>query len=688
MPAMVETMAARQARILRAAIQQKAAALGYSRSSDIPEDMTFIQWCEDLGRKGLKVDGKPFTLEDRPALRPIYEAIPTTREEAHDWTLVVMKATQLGLTIWEVLADLYMAIKFGPVTIGLFLPDQATATFKSQQRFMRIVRSDPALYDRLIHRAEEELGRSRRKIGEGNVLTREYAGSLLLFLWTSGRVTTESRPMDILSLDEVQEMALDDIDKARARLGDSMVRFTLMLSTANLPNMDIDFWYQQGTREVWHSLCEACGVESDLSDPIHFPGRVTAYNEGQIAGAPRDDFVWTCPACSAWIKNPQRGRYIAQAPDRARNRIRSFLIPRTISPRITPRQIVTDFARAKTGDQRKSFWNRTLARPYIDPDQVPVTLAKLEAAAAEGQAMGLKWLTQGRGCYMGVDQMGGWNAIIIKRRLPDGRQAVVHVEAIHSDDPFEGTADLMRRYGVAYCVVEQLPNVNDARRFANQFPGRVFLAGYADLRDDMMVWGDDLSRSDRRTAAEDRTRYTVTLNQFKAMQAALFRLREARCLWPDPDALEQSIPEGGVPQRRLIVRDVVWTHFTKTALVVDQHPETRKPVARVKKLDLDPHFSYANMLCDIAWSRDAGGTTFIPPAGMEPPRVVEQPQAGRVLDDPSMPAGVRALVTPPPPGTCGACASFTDGMCSARRLRVRADDPECPLYIPADDPMS
>ena len=53
----------------------------------------------------------------------------------------------------------------------------------------------------------------------------------------------------------------------------------------------------------------------------------------------------------------------------------------------------------------------------------------------------------------------------------------------------------MRTFGVIVCAVEQLPNVNDARRFANQFPGKVFLAGYADLRDDIMVRGDNMTTS-------------------------------------------------------------------------------------------------------------------------------------------------------------------------------------------------
>jgi hypothetical protein len=55
-------------------------------------------------------------------------------------------------------------------------------------------------------------------------------------------------------------------------------------------------------------------------------------------------------------------------------------------------------------------------------------MAHCDAAEAAGKALGLVWETSGRDCYMGIDQMGGWNAVIIKRRLPDGRQAVVQAK--------------------------------------------------------------------------------------------------------------------------------------------------------------------------------------------------------------------------------------------------------------------
>jgi hypothetical protein len=660
----------------------EAARLGYDRPGAIPDDMTFLAWCNDLAAKGMKIDRKPFRLDDRPALIPIYEAIPTTRAEAWQRVLTIQKATQLGLTVWEVLADIYMAKKWGPLNIGLFLPEQTLASFKSEHRFMPIIRSVPDLHRELVMRNDED-GKTRR-YGEGNILTRQFGDSLLMFLWTSGKVTTESRPMDVVSLDEVQGMTLAAIDQVRARTGDSDVQFGMLLSTANMPDLDINAWYQRGTQEVWHTRCLACGEMSDLSDPAGiFPAQSIVYSTGELRGpagvAPADEYSWSCPRCRAWLPDPQVGEYVPQNPS-AGVRRRSFLLPRTISPRTSARELFDQWNTARTGDQKKSFYNRALARPYIDADQLPVTLATCQACVEAGAAMGVKWEVTGRETLMGIDQMGGWNAVIIKKRLPTGHQAVIHVEAVFDDDPFERCSTLMTQYGVSVCVVEQLPNVNDARRFANRFRGRVFLAGYANLRDDMMIWGDDMSRSDRRTSEEDRSRYTVTLQQYKAMQTALYRIRDRACLFPDPMLLEQDVIENGVRRRMPILRDWVFHHFTKTALVVEQDEKTRKPVAKVMKVGIDPHFAFANMLCDVAWARNYGSSTMILPGNPADERDQGSIAAKMERNMPGLPASIIRMVDDTQPGTCGRCASLKDGLCTFRDLHVRASDPACMLF--------
>lgn len=648
---------------------------------DIPEHMTFVEWVERLGAMGLKIDGKPFTLRDRPALLPIYEAIPTTIAEANRQTLVIQKAAQMGLTTLEMLADLWFSLKFAPCVVGSYLPDQITAADKSERRFMRLVRSIPEIYRKLVNR---RVGDQTVKVGEGNILTRLLGESALLFLWTSGKVTTESRPLDVVSIDEAQAVTLEQADKVNERMSASHIRWRMILSTANMPEADINFFFNLGDQRYFFTECPHCGAEKNLTE--HWPD-VCQYNTGRIDGAPLNEYCYVCPACGGYIADPQRGRYIATNPGAA---FVSFHISQIQSPTITPRDMMDAWNHAATGDQRKSFANRKLGIPYVDRDQLPVTMADCLACEAEGIAYGLEWETfarQGESYYLGLDQMGSFVVAVIKRRLPDGRQAVVHVEAIFSDNPFVRCGELMDQYSIALACIEGLPNINEARRFANRFRGRVYLAKYATtFNSDMLTWGDQASRSDRKTAEEDRERYSVMIQQYKMMQNALHRVRNRHCLFPDTTKLEQEVIERGERKRINLTRDWVFLHFTRTALVVEQDEETRTPKPKVVKIGLDPHFSYANMLCDVAWARVHGASMVILPEarGVRERPKPETPLGERINERmPGLPKPVLDMLDQGArEGTCGGCESFDRGRgyCKLRLLTTRAEEISCELF--------
>ena len=95
---------------------------------------------------------------------------------------------------------------------------------------------------------------------EGTVLRRSMGDSHFHFLWTSGSVTTESNPMDVLCLDEVQEMSISAIEKVHERLSASRLKFTLMGSTANQPENDIDHFFRRGDQWRFHTRCPECGA--------------------------------------------------------------------------------------------------------------------------------------------------------------------------------------------------------------------------------------------------------------------------------------------------------------------------------------------------------------------------------------------------------------------------------------------
>lgn len=671
---------------------------------------TFRQWCERLAEpekkpdgtmtKGLLVDGKPFKLDDRPAMAWIYDQVPSTEDEAYNLIIVLMKCAQVGFTVMEMLACIYIGLRFGPATIGMFLPDTLLAGLKSSERFIPMVRSVPAVHQLMTMEASDGTG---RKTGEGNVHRRRVGDALFIFSWTSGRATTESIPMDMLSFDEVQEMTIAQIEKTQERLSASELRFALMGSTANFPESDIHHWYLLGSQHQFYSRCPTCGEEKPLDE--YFPNCIRWRAE-------HDAYDYVCPN-GHWLDNPQHGEWRAKHPERDKpvnpaipkskrqRRIRSIHFPQFLSPTISATDIMSAYA---TAEDMKNFYNRKLGKPWVDPSQVPVTLAHMKEAERQGIAAGLVWKQRAKGAYMGIDQMGNFNVVVIKERMPDGRQALIHLEMIYGEDPFTRCDKLMADFGIAVAVVEINPNYNDAKKFANRHKGRVFIVdSFGQLQEGMIVWGDapKLDVSERRTTDEARDRYTLRMDQFKCMQVSMGRftsvdavtkLPQPTCLFPDSRELTQDIVEHG-QTRKAEVLPVMWHHFTKTALVNEIDAEDEKKgikryKRRVKKIGIDPHFSYANMLCDVAWSRAHGTATFILPEGDTKMAEVKKAED---MGMHGLPTRVAAMIQTLPPGeVCGRCTAYDrarDGcevhsMCSERGVIVQARDARCDWFLP------
>jgi hypothetical protein len=673
-----------------AAANMRARLIGDVAVARIPAEMTFRQWCESLAHdrvdpktgktlRGLRVDGKPFVLDDRPAMAWIYDQIPKTIEDGAGRQIVIMKCAQVGFTVIEMLVAVYFALKFEPLSVGMFLPTMALANGKSTDRFMPMVRTIPEAYERLT--APDPAALTQRR-SEGNVQRRRMGDSLFHFAWTTGRASTESYPMDVLCLDEVQEMAIADIEKLMERASASRLKFVLMGSTANHPENDIDHFYRKGDQWRFHTRCPECGAEEPLDE--YFPACIKFDPEfaDPHSGA-AGTYRYVCRT-GHWIDDPQQGTW-RPTSEAADPRIMSIHFHQMLSPTITPRDIYLSYLNAQ---DTKNFYNRKLGKPYQDPSELPVSAAHLNACVAEGKRMGVIWKTEATHTFMGIDQMGGFNCVVIKERLPDGRHAVVHVEEIYGDDPFQRCSELMKTFGVQICVVEQLPNTNDARRFAKQHDGRVFLCtSYGPIEDGIAHWGDGptLSVNQRRTDASERDRWTVRIDQYKAMSATLRRIAAIGCLFPDPAKLPQTVREKDAEFTVQVLKDRVFPHLQRTALVTKRANELeRRYRTAVEKRGKDPHHAFAFMLCDVAMSRAFGTASFILP----------DVTASAAPTSPNEISVVQLVRQQAPEGTCGACGNFRScndlaapakGVCSSRPpiTEVGASDSSCDEYSPA-----
>jgi phage terminase large subunit GpA-like protein len=116
---------------------------------------------------------------------------------------------------------------------------------------------------------------------------------------------TESVPLDIVSFDEVLEMSVSDMEKTKERMSASSIRFTLMGSTANSEDCDIDWWFKRGTQHQFHTLCPHCNQSSILDD--YFPDCIRYDNK-------EHEYRYACIHCDGWITDSQLGEWIAKEP--------------------------------------------------------------------------------------------------------------------------------------------------------------------------------------------------------------------------------------------------------------------------------------------------------------------------------------------------------------------------------------
>src|SRR5262249_40319631 len=138
------------------------------------------------------------------------------------------------------------------------------------------------------------------------------------------------------------------------------------------------------------------------------------------------------------------------------------------------------------------------------------------------------------------------------------------------------------------------------------------------------------------------------------------------CLFPDPNDLEQEVIDRGVKQRALVAPRA-FEHFTKTALVVEKVRDaagneamTNQYKRVVRKIKIDPHFSYANQLCDVAWSRAHTTAQSICPEGGA--AADDRRKLAEAMDLHGLPEPIAAYLEPPPPDeVCGRCTECPIG---------------------------
>lgn len=115
----------------------------------------------------------------------------------------------------------------------------------------------------------------------------------------------------------------------------------------------------------------------------------------------------------------------------------------------------------------------------------------------------------------------------------DGTKTCLH---LGTAEKFDDVVRLMRLLDIHMCVVDHLPEGRLARAFAEEFPGRVFLANYAGNQTDVLVVDTD--------------RMTVSAKRVNAIDAAFDMIRTQR------NRLPGDLPEDYIRDMQNLIRTV------------------------------------------------------------------------------------------------------------------------------------
>lgn len=391
--------------------------------------------------------------------------------------------------------------------------------------------------------------------------------------------------------------------------------FVLAETGALVHNCDIHRKYIEGTQNVWTVKC-GCTLSSEegFVPSETFPDCIVEY-KGEV--------YLRCPKCKYRIYDPQNGAYVARNPGAD---IHSYSVSQLISKYISPKEIWEHY---KSTTHMREFYNAKLGMPYVDAESRPVSPDVFDKCVN----MDLKW---GRDSHnkkgnqpraMGVDHGSNYCYAVIMERGRDGKKNLVHLELIEATNPryfetneatgeegpttpFKRLYELMKEYNVQMCVVDAMPNINEAYEFGRHFPRKVFLAHYKDAGQDMVLWTDRTKTKEaiRKGSKDIRYKWQVLLKRYDAMDYALRLYAEGAIQVPPIKALKQfcrNEATGKFETEFLCER--FRDHLGRLVREQESLDKEGENTGRYKHkwvyMGSDPHFAHANLYCLVALER-------------------------------------------------------------------------------------
>ena len=483
--------------------------------------------------------GDPLDFHNHPFLIDIYSDLS---EE-----IVVQKSAQTGLTTFGINRALWFGDTHN-VSIIYTFPTSGDVSEFSKARVKPIIQASQYLMDKITDIDAVEL--------------KQIDKSFIYFRGTWSERQAISIDADMLIHDETDRSKPAIISMYKERLSHSSYKNIIHLSNPSIPDFGVSRLYSRSDMKKWFVKCNKCKKEQVLQWP----------NSIHIRKEKPDKTYYQCVHCGNEITDDDR-RNGHWKPTNEGAKTSGYHVTQMMVPWISAEEII------EKKEQEKwlaTFYNFVLGEPYAG-ENVPIKRTDLLECVQNKYDLE----NEARYTYMGVDQ-GDEVHVTIWKKDKDIKRLVYaeHITGKDGKDPFDRLPELMDKYHVISCVIDAMPNKHSARRFALQFPGRVWLCYYSDSQKEIIKWKEDA----------DTKEYSVTTHRTETFDKLADEIRSKNTVLPK---LTQVVDE-----------------FMRHCCALAKEKVERPDGTIVwKYLATGPdHFAHSANYAMIAWSRATSGS--------------------------------------------------------------------------------
>ena len=395
--------------------------------------------------------------------------------------LCVMKATQLGFTIEEVLRSVHGCL-FGryPTGVGYYMPSDVEVQNMSKTKWADILNYNKNAIARFVQRGGKKTDSAAvKKIGTSYIY---FVGTTLSRIIDGVKDSSKLRGFtcDCNCFDEPDMMDDDVFEKANKRMAHSSIQDERYISNPTGVGIGIDYLYGKSDQRQWHRLCPHC-LEYTCAEIEFMKDPESIIRPPTEPANPKSKGYVVCKKCGKgplpiFYFDKVSKKFTRWVPKYADREMHGYQISQLCSIYNDPWQILQKYKDPPRGNF-KDVMRYSLGMPYT-PSEEQLRPSDVYACC-ENEPMKTK--DEGP-CIMGVDvgfQHGGKKHVVIGKKFGKKDHRILFMGV---RETWNQIRDLAMDMNVKSAGLDIMPDLDQAKKFQKDCPFKVWLCDYRSPR--------------------------------------------------------------------------------------------------------------------------------------------------------------------------------------------------------------